>query len=92
MKKGNLGQLLSSSEGVVKKPRLRGLLRKRLRKILSPILRGDVKDENKDQVKPSVVLDKSKGLDAHVPVTNGNIIDFQNLQGLINIHFHFHNK
>ena len=52
----------------------------------------DAKDENKEQVKPSVVLDKNKGLDVHVPITNGNIIDFQSLQGLINIHFHFHNK
>ena len=53
---------------------------------------GDVKDEIKAQVKPSVTLDKSKGLDVHVPVTSGNVIDFQSLQGLISIHFHFHNK
>ena len=33
---------------------------------------GDVKDENKVQVKPSVVLAKSKELDVHVPVTSGN--------------------
>ena len=53
---------------------------------------GDVKEENKEKVKPSVVLDNNKGLDVHVPVTAGNMIDFQSLQGLINIHFHFHNK
>ena len=65
---------------------------KRLRKMLSPILRkGNVKDENNNQVKPSVVLDK-KGLDVHVPVTSGNVIDFQSLQGLTSIHFHFQNK
>ena len=53
---------------------------------------GGVKEELKSDVKPSVTLDKSKGLDIHVPVTSGNAIDFNSLQGLINIHFHFHNK
>ena len=53
---------------------------------------GDVQDENKEQVKPSIVLDKNKGLDVYVPITSGNMTDFQSLQGLINIHFHFHNK
>ena len=53
---------------------------------------GDVKGDIKPEVKLSVTLDKSKGLDVHVPVTSGNVIDFQSLQGLINIHFHFHNK
>ena len=77
-----------------RRPRLRGMLIKRLRKIYtkSNTKEGDVKDENKDKVKPSVVLDKNKGLDVHVPVSSGNVIDFQSLQGLINIHFHFHNK
>ena len=51
-----------------------------------------MKEEIKSDVKPSVTLDKSKGLDVHVLVTSGNVIDFQSLQGLINIHFHFHNK
>ena len=46
----------------------------------------------KPEVKPSITLDKSKGLDVHVPVTSGNPIDFSSSQGLINIHFHFHNK
>ena len=46
----------------------------------------------KPNVKPSVVLDKDKGLDVHVPVTGPNMVDFRSLQGLINIHFHFHNK
>ena len=46
----------------------------------------------KADVKPSVTLDKSRGLDVHVPVSSGNPIDFNSLQGLINIHFHFHNK
>ena len=51
-----------------------------------------VKEEVKPDVKPSVTLDKSKGLDVHVPISSGNPIDFNSLQGLINIHFHFHNK
>ena len=51
-----------------------------------------VKEEIKPDVKPSVTLDKTKGLDVHVPVTSGNPIDFNSLQGLINIHFHFHSK
>ena len=53
---------------------------------------GGVKDEIKPEVKPSITLDKNKGLDVHVPVTSDNVIDFQSLQGLINIHFQFHNK
>ena len=53
---------------------------------------GDVKGDIKPDVKPSVTLDKSKGLDVNVPVTSGNAIDLSSLQGLTNIHFHFHNK
>ena len=53
---------------------------------------GDTKQDIKSEVKPSVTLDKNKGLDVHVLVSSGNAIDFQSLQGLINIHFHFHNK
>ena len=53
---------------------------------------GDANQDIKSDVKPSVTLDKTKGLDVHVPVSRGNAIDFQSLQGLINIHFHFHNK
>ena len=62
-------------------------IRKRLR---NKILRKP--KDTKPDVKPSVVLDKDKGLDAHVPVTGPNMVDFRSLQGLINIHFHFHNK
>ena len=58
----------------------------------APIKEGGVKEEVKPDIKPSVTLDKSKGLDVHVPVSSGNPIDFNSLQGLINIHFHFHNK
>ena len=58
----------------------------------APIKAGGVKEEVKPDIKPSVTLDKSKGLDVHVPVSTGNAIDFNSLQGLINIHFHFHNK
>ena len=53
---------------------------------------GGVKEEIKPDVKPSVTLYKTKGRDVHVPVTSGNPIDFNSLQGLINIHFHFHSK
>ena len=53
---------------------------------------GDAKQDIKSEVKPSVTLDKNKGLDVHVPVFSGNAIHFQSLQGLINIHLHFHNK
>ena len=49
---------------------------------------GDAKQDIKSDVKPSVTLDKTKGLDVYVPVSRGNAIDFQSLQGLINIHFH----
>ena len=48
--------------------------------------------KEKPDVKNSVVLDKDKGLDVHVPVSGPNMVDFRSLQGLINIHFHFHNK
>ena len=69
------------------------MLRKSLRKVPSqPLRRGGVKEEVKPDVKTSVTLDKTKGLDVHVPVTSGNLIDFNSLQGLINIHFHFHSK
>ena len=53
---------------------------------------GGVKEEIKPNVKPSITLDKTKGLDVHVPVISGNPIDFNSLQGLIHIHFHFHSK
>ena len=53
---------------------------------------GDAKQDIKAEVKPSVTLDKNKGFDVHVPVSSPNVIDFHSLQGLINIHFHFHNK
>ena len=51
-----------------------------------------MKVELKDNSKPSAVLDKKKGLDVLVPVTAGNMIEFQSLQGLINIHFQFLSK
>ena len=90
-KKGSLVLQFLVLRQLPRRPRLRGVLIKRLRKIYtkSNTKEGDVKDENKDKVKPSVVLDKNKGLDVHVLVSSSN---FQSLQGLINIHFHFHNK
>ena len=37
---------------------------------------GDAKQDIKAEVKPSVTLDKNKGLDVHVPVSSANVIDF----------------
>ena len=92
-KKRKPSATVTTSEGVVKKAKTDRDVEKVIKEdTKSSTKEGDVKDENKDQVKPSVVLDKSKGLDVHVPVTSGNVIDFQSLQVLINIHFHFHNK
>ena len=85
-------QLSVVLRGLLRSSRQRGMLIRLLKKVQSHPLRGGVKEELKPDVKPSVTLDKSKGLDVHVPVTSGNVIDFNSLQGLINIHFHFHNK
>ena len=38
----------------------------------------------------SITIDAKKGLDIHVPMSSG--VDFTKLQGLINIHVHFHEK
>ena len=92
-KKRKPSTTVSSSEGVVKKSKTEGDVEKVMRE--SPKLatkEGGVKEEVKPDVKPSVTLDKTKGLDVHIPVTSGNPIDFNSLQGLINIHFHFHSK
>ena len=43
-----------------------------------------------DGARDSVVLDTKKGLDIQVPNANG--LNFSQLQGLINIHLHFHQK
>ena len=92
-KKRKTSSIVSSSEGVVKKVKTKGDVEKVIKEDTKPSTKEEgVKEENKSDVKPSVTLDKSKGLDVHVPVTSGNVIDFQSLQGLINIHFHFHNK
>ena len=66
------------------------MLRKSLKRVPSHLI--NVKEETKPDIKSSVTLDKTKGLDVHVPVSSGNPIDFNSLQGLINIHFHFHSK
>ena len=92
-KKGSLVQLSVVLRGLLRSPRQRGMLRKSLKRVpIHPLRRGGVKEELKPDIKPSVTLDKTKGLDVHVPVSTGNPIDFNSLQGLINIHFHFHNK
>ena len=84
---------VSCSEGVVRKSKTEGDIEKVIKEgPKETIKEGGVKEEVKPEVKPSVTLDKSKGLDVHVPVSSGNPIDFNSLQGLINIHFHFHNK
>ena len=92
-KKRKPSATVSSSEWVVKKSKTEGDVEKVIKE--SPKLatkEGGVKEEVKPDVKPSVTLDKTRGLDVHVPVTTGNLIDFNSLQGLINIHFHFHSK
>ena len=92
-KKRKPSATVSSSEGVVKKSKSEGDVDKVLKQSPNPpIKEGVVKEELKPDIKPSVTLDKSKGLDVHVPVSTCNPIDFNSLQGLINIHFHFHNK
>ena len=92
-KKGSLVQLSVVLRGLLRSARQRGMLRKSSKKVPKETIKeGGVKEEVKSEIKPSVTLDKSKGLDVHVPVSSGNPIDFNSLQGLINIHFHFHNK
>ena len=84
---------VSTSEGVVKKPKTEGDVENVIKASpKSSNKEGGVKEETKPDIKPSVTLDKTKGLDVHVPVSSGNPIDFNSLQGLINIHFHFHSK
>ena len=84
---------VSKSEGVAKKSKTEEDVVKVIKESPKSLNReGDIKEEKKVEVKPSVTLDKTKGLDVHVPVNSGNSIDFNSLQGLINIHFHFHNK
>ena len=93
MKKRKPSATVSSSEGVVKKSKTEGDVEKVIKESPKESTKeGGVKEEVKAEVKPSVTLDKSRGLDVHVPVSSGNPIDFNSLQGLINIHFHFHNK
>ena len=92
-KKRKPSATVSSSEGVVNKPKTEGDVEKVIKESPKASTKeGGVKEEVKAEVKPSVTLDKSRGLDVHVPVSSGNTIDFNSLQGLINIHFHFHNK
>ena len=93
-KKRKPSATVSNVEGVVKKAKTGGGdVEKVIKEDTKPSTKErDAKQDIKSEVKPSVNLDKNKGLDVHVPVSNGNAIDFQSLQGLINIHFHFHNK
>ena len=92
-KKRKPSTTVSNSEGVVIKAKTEGDVEKVINESTKPSTKeGGVKEEIKPDVKPSVTLDKTKGLDVHVPVTSGNPIDFNSLQGLINIHFHFHSK
>ena len=92
-KKRKPSATVSNSEGVVKKSKTEGDVDKVTKESTkSPKKEGGVKEETKPDIKPSVTLDKTKGLDVHVPVSSGNPIDFNSLQGLINIHFHFHSK
>ena len=79
-KKGKPIATITNSEGVVKKARTEGDVEKVIKEDTKSITKErDVKEEIKPEVNPSVTLDKNKGLDIHVPVTSGNIIDFQSL-------------
>ena len=92
-KKRKPSATVTNSEGVVKKAKIEGEVEKVIKEDTKLSTKeGDVKGDMKSEVKPNVTLDKNKGLDVHMPVTSGNLIDFQSLQGLINIHFHFHNQ
>ena len=92
-KKRKPSATVSNVEGVVKKAKTGGDVEKVIKKDTKDSNKeGDAKQAIKAEVKPSVTPDKNKGLDVHVPVSSGNVIDFNSLQGLINICFHFHNK
>ena len=92
-KKRKPSATVTNSEGVVKKSKIEGDIEKVTKDSpKSPKKEGMSRRKTKPDIKPSVTLDKTKGLDVHVPVTIGNPIDFNSLQGLINIHFHFHGK
>ena len=93
MKKRKPSATVSSSEGVVKKSKTEGDVEKVIKESPKESTKeGGVKEEVKPEVKPSVTLNKSRGLDVYVPVSSSNPIDFNSLQGLINIQFHFNNK
>ena len=70
MKKRKSTATVSSTERVVKKSKTEGNVDKVIKESPKPSTKeGGVKEELKPDVKPSVTLDKSKGLDVHVPVT-----------------------
>ena len=71
---------VSNNEGVVKKSKNEGNVEKVIKEdTKTPTKEGDAKEDIKSDSKPSVILDKSKGLDVHVSVSSGNAIDFQSL-------------
>ena len=76
-KKRKPSATVSSTEGVVKKSKTEGDVDKVIKESPKPSTKeGGVKEEVKPDDKPSVTLDKSKGLDVYVPVTSGNAIDY----------------
>ena len=87
-------QLSVALRGLLRSPRQRGDVEKVIKEgPKETIKEGGVKEEVKPEVKPSVTLDKSKGLDVHLPVSSGNPIDFNSLQGLmggVSFSFKFH--
>ena len=92
-KKRKSSATVSTSEGDIKKCKTEGDVEKHIKESPKPCNKeGGIKEEVKSDAKLSVVSDKNKGLDVHIPVTGGNTIDFNSLRGLINIHFHFHKK
>ena len=77
-KKRKPSATVSSNEWVTKKAKTEGVAEKVIKEDTKlPTKEGDAKNEIKSEVKPSVTLDKNKGLDVQVPVTSGNAIDFQ---------------
>ena len=79
-KKRKPSATVSNVEGVAKKAKTGGDVEKVIKEETKDLNKeGDAKQDIKAEVKPSVTLDKNKGLDVHVPVSSGNVIDFNSL-------------
>ena len=88
-KKSNLEQKKAISDMLSVLPKEMQAIRDREQELMSE----KKKKEAESVISPSrksVVMGENQGLDVHVPVSEG--FDFQKLQGLVNIHLHFHAK